>query len=70
MKVFVSHGGLLSTIETIYYGLPMLGIPVFADQKRNMAIAAEKGYAINLPLSEVTENTFLEALQQILNNHR
>lgn len=70
MKLFISHGGLLSTIETIYHGVPILGIPIFADQKMNIAIAVKKGYAVSLPFGEVTEERFQSALQEILNNTR
>lgn len=70
VKVFISHGGLLSTIETVYHGVPILGIPIFADQKMNIAVAARKGYAVSLPFGELTELTFSTALSEIVNNQR
>lgn len=68
MKAFVSHGGLLSTIEAIYHGVPILGIPIFGDQKMNAAIATDKGYAVSVPYSELTEETLGKALTEILYN--
>lgn len=70
MKAFISHGGLLSTIETIYHGVPILGIPIFGDQKMNLAIAVEKGYAVSLPYGELTEESLEKALKEVLNNPR
>lgn len=31
-KLFITHAGLLSIQEAIYHGIPMLGVPIFADQ--------------------------------------
>lgn len=70
VKAFISHGGLLSTIEAIHYGIPILGIPIFGDQKMNMAGAVEKGYAINLPYSQLNEESLEKALSELLNNSR
>lgn len=68
VKVFVSHGGLLSTIEAVYHGVPILGIPIFCDQKMNMAIATEKGYAVNVPYRQLSEDILEKALTEILYN--
>jgi glucuronosyltransferase len=32
VKLFVTHGGLLSCTESIYRGKPVVGIPIFGDQ--------------------------------------
>lgn len=70
VKAFISHGGLLSTIETIYHGKPILGIPIFGDQKLNIAGAVEKGYAIKVSYGELNEETLENALSELLNNPR
>lgn len=70
MKLFISHGGQLSTIETIYHGVPILGIPIHADQKMNIASAVDKGYAVSLPYSELNERSFKNALKEALSNDK
>lgn len=35
VKLFINHGGLLGTMEAVYFGKPVVGIPVFFDQRLN-----------------------------------
>ncbi|CAH0564766.1 unnamed protein product [Brassicogethes aeneus] len=67
-KLFISHGGLLSVIESVHYGVPILGIPVFWDQECNIRSAENNGFAINLPFKELNEETFFTAVNELLNN--
>ena len=43
IRLFITHGGLLSTQETMQRGVPLLGIPIFGDQSLNMNRAAAAG---------------------------
>lgn len=70
VKAFVTHGGLLSTIEAIYHGVPLIGIPLFADQKANIVDAVHKGYAIRIDLEDITYKAFSKAVHEILGNIR
>ncbi|KAK5642054.1 hypothetical protein RI129_008221 [Pyrocoelia pectoralis] len=68
VKLFVTHGGLLSTLEAIYHGIPVVGIPVFGDQYSNMRIAEDYGYGISVPYEYLNEEGLTAALEQGLNN--
>ncbi|XP_008197588.1 UDP-glycosyltransferase UGT5-like [Tribolium castaneum] len=65
---FITHGGLLSTLETVTRGVPIIGIPVFGDQKANIAAAVTDGYGVSVPLPELSEEKLSWALNEILNN--
>ncbi|CAG9830651.1 unnamed protein product [Diabrotica balteata] len=67
MKLFITHGGLLSTLETIYYGVPVLTLPIFGDQKMNAAKAEAAGYGVSMTFSTITEQGLSKALNEILN---
>nr|CAH7731538.1 unnamed protein product [Callosobruchus chinensis] len=68
MKLFVTHGGILSTLETIYHGVPVLALPLFADQKSNAARAEEAGYGKYILFSKITEDNLDDALRMLLND--
>ncbi|XP_063921312.1 UDP-glycosyltransferase UGT5-like [Zophobas morio] len=68
VKLFITHGGFLSTTETVYHGVPILAIPILGDQKLNAKSAMSKGFGLVLPYSELTEDKLTQSIQEILNN--
>lgn len=52
--------------EALYYGIPMIGVPLFADQPRNIEAFVAKNMSIKLGLSDITEKSLDAALQAIL----
>lgn len=67
---FVSQGDQIGIIEAVHHGIPMVGIPVTNEQKRNVANAVQKGFAVGLPYSELTENNLYNALKKVLEDPR
>ncbi|KAJ8918829.1 hypothetical protein NQ315_011115 [Exocentrus adspersus] len=68
IKLFITHGGLLSTTETVYHGVPTLAFPLLGDQKMNAARAEMNGYCITLDFAAVTEEKVADALNKLLND--
>ena len=66
-KGFLTHGGLLSTQEAVYHGVPLIGIPFVTDQENNLLKAAADGYAIKLSWDNIDENVLRHAIHSILN---
>ncbi|KAG5880554.1 hypothetical protein JTB14_021226 [Gonioctena quinquepunctata] len=68
LKAIVTHGGLMTKIEAIHYGVPMIGVPFFGDQKTNVAHSVAEGIAIQIKPSELSETTLHDAVTEIINN--
>ncbi|XP_045456855.1 UDP-glucosyltransferase 2-like [Melitaea cinxia] len=67
-KVFISHAGLLSTLEALHYGVPMLAIPVFGDQPKNADSASKQGRAIKVEFDPDMVPAVEAGLNELLNN--
>ena len=68
LKVFVTHGGLLSTQEALFHKVPLVGVPISNDQKPNMMRAEANGYAKMLDLQTMTKDELISAIQKALND--
>ncbi|XP_030018396.1 UDP-glucuronosyltransferase 2C1-like isoform X4 [Sphaeramia orbicularis] len=69
MKLFVAHGGTNGLLETIYHGIPVVGIPLFFDQCDNLLRLKERGGAQILTIDSVDkDNNFLKAVEEVLND--
>lgn len=68
MKAIITHGGLLSIIEAIHRGVPLIGIPLFGDQKMNVADAVSNEYAIQINYEDLGEESLSAALKEIVEN--
>ncbi|KAJ9601564.1 hypothetical protein L9F63_000307 [Diploptera punctata] len=70
VRAFITHGGLLSTQEAMNRGIPVVGIPIFADQSNNMQKAQLAGFGVLLDFKNVTTESVKWAIAEILENPR
>lgn len=62
VKLFISHCGLGGISEARYNAVPVLGIPMFADQFDNVERIVLEGWAKELRMVDVTEETLENAV--------
>merc|ERR1712136_493536 len=67
-RLFLTHGGLNSLMESVYHGVPILGLPFGHDQNMNLARAKKDGYGLMLRWKDVSHDTLSNSLTELLNN--
>ncbi|MFL6516609.1 MAG: macrolide family glycosyltransferase [Bacillus sp. (in: firmicutes)] len=65
-KLFITHGGMNSTNEGLYYGVPLIVIPQSADQPIIAGQVANIGAGIKLQMQGLTANQLREAADHVL----
>lgn len=68
IRLFISHCGLGGVAEARYYGVPILGIPLFGDQPENLRTIVKEGWAVPLEFNDITDESLSHALNEILLN--
>ncbi|XP_032541776.1 UDP-glucuronosyltransferase 2A2-like isoform X3 [Chiroxiphia lanceolata] len=67
-KAFITHGGTNGLYEAIYHGIPMVGIPMFADQHDNIAHVVAKGAAVHVDFNTLKTQDLVDALNTVIYN--
>lgn len=69
-KLFISHCGLLSIQESLWYGVPVLGFPVFADQPQNALRLKNLGVGEVLSIYDFSEEELFNTLKNLLEDEK
>ena len=64
LNLFLTHCGMHRVLEAIYYGVPMVGMPVFIDQGDVMVRIEEKGIGIGIDKFADTDE-IVEAIKKV-----
>ncbi|GJQ80788.1 hypothetical protein Trydic_g9379 [Trypoxylus dichotomus] len=67
-KLFITHGDSLSVQEAMYYGVPVVGIPLFGDQHGNLAKIVNKGVGKKLNYLDLDVSLIYETILEVLHN--
>lgn len=70
IKLFIYQGGLQSTEEAIYYGVPLIGYPVMWDQKHQVLNAMKMGMGMYLDYKNLSKEIIVATVNEVINNKR
>jgi len=56
----------MSSLEAITRGVPVVGIPIYGDQKRNIARAVKEGYGLVVDFNNITTQSLTWAIQEAI----
>jgi len=65
-KLFITHGGMNSTSEGLYYGIPLIVIPQSADQPVIAQQVEHLGVGIKLQMQDLTVSQLYETVNHVL----
>lgn len=67
--LFFTHCGMHGILEALHYGVPMVGMPVFADQQDVLMRLQERGVARGVH-KEASEDEIFQAINDVLEDSR
>lgn len=66
--MFIAHGGKIGLQEAIFNGVPIMGIPIYADQYNNLLDAENIGFGKMLQYHDINEETLRTFLNDVIND--
>ena len=66
LKAFLTQGGLMSIQEALFHKVPLVAIPITADQAGNVKRAERNGYAVKLNLHHLTKRDIVAAIRKVM----
>ncbi|CAH1736886.1 unnamed protein product [Aphis gossypii] len=64
--LFITHAGIMSVIETIHCGKPIVAIPMFGDQIVNTHLLVEKQVAVTIKYAHLKSDQLFDAINEAL----
>jgi hypothetical protein len=67
-KVFLTHGGLNSFLESMYHAVPMVVIPLFGDQHKQASLVKIKEIGVSLDKNVIKSEDITRSITEVANN--
>ena len=65
IRLFITHGGYNSMVESVFHAKPMIISPVAYDQPNNAAVAVKSGYGIRMNMSNLKAEDLIGNIDKI-----
>uniref|UniRef100_A0A7E5A1X0 glucuronosyltransferase n=1 Tax=Panagrellus redivivus TaxID=6233 RepID=A0A7E5A1X0_PANRE len=65
LLAFITHGGMNSVMEAGHAGVPLLGIPLFGDQDRNLKMLEYRKSAVIVEKNHITSEALISAMHKL-----
>lgn len=70
IKVFVYQGGIQSTEDAVDSAVPLIGVPIFADQEYNIRKIMSVGAGERLDFSALSKDDIKNTITRVISNKR
>ncbi|KFD56583.1 hypothetical protein M514_02687 [Trichuris suis] len=61
----ITHGGLNSVVESMWHGVPIVGIPIYSEHRDYIVRATARNAGIMLPKSNLSKEAIVDAVQML-----
>ncbi|CAG2103629.1 unnamed protein product [Medioppia subpectinata] len=68
VDLVITHSGVNTVTETMFFGKPMIAMPVFGEQYDNAQRLHDKGFGLRLDAYKCSEEELLAAIETLLND--
>lgn len=70
MKAFVTHGGPRSLEEAVFYGVPIIGLPIVASRKVFISQITKHGAGVIVDPSYINKNLIKKTVTDVASNDK
>lgn len=70
IKLFIYQGGLQSTEEAIYHGIPLVGLPIIWDQIYQLQNVVRLGIGARLQINNLSKESIEASIHEVISNKR
>ncbi|GAB0099859.1 UDP-glucuronosyltransferase [Sergentomyia squamirostris] len=70
VKLFITHCGLLSLQEATWFGVPVLGLPIFSDQFSNIKQSVKAGIGEQGNILNIDRHSFRALMEKLLRDRK